>query len=119
MKIMQKLIAVLIACQLLAGCNNKDSNPLNQMPVKQAAKLLLSATKASNNQAGLPQSGETYLLCLGHKLETSACQNLYGLMAEHLKAQGLAITKNSLTEFAPAEALKKELQYQALIDDED
>ncbi len=115
----KNLSFLLIALLVLSGCNKKESNPLYQMPVKQAAKLLFSATKASNSKAGLPLSGDTYLMCLNKSLSANNCHKLYDLMAENLTSKGFDLSATTLGQFHPSDELKKELRYQILVDDED
>lgn len=118
MKILKQATVILIATMVLSGCNKIDINPLTQMPAKKAAKVLLDATKVSNSKAGLPQSGDTYLMCLNQKLDANNCQKLYDSMAENLNAKGVGLSATVLASFQPSDELKKELQYQVLVDDE-
>ena len=118
MKMIKQVIMIALACQILSGCNQQDTNPLNKKPVKEAAALILKATKIANAKIGFPPIGDNYLTCLKFQYEEEPCQHFYSIMAKVLQSNGLSIDKSQVAQLKPSVALIKEIEYQALIDDE-
>ncbi|MFO9067159.1 hypothetical protein SC828_09015 [Legionella pneumophila serogroup 1] len=118
MKMIKQLIMIICACQILSGCNQQDTNPLNQKPAKEAAVLILKATKIANTKVVIPPLGDNYLTCLKQNYDDSACRHFYSIMTIILQKNGMKIDASQVASLKPSAELVKEIEYQALIDDE-
>lgn len=114
----KQCVMVLLVCHLLSGCNQQSSNPLNNMPARQAASLILKATKIANDKTALPLNGDNYFTCLKQQYDEQRCNTFYAIMATVLQNNGVKVTEMQLAQFKPSSELIREVEYQSLIDDE-
>lgn len=95
-----KIIAMLALSVFLTACN--DTNPLNQKPADEAARLLISASESASGQIGLSPaaSGDNYRKCMEGSLARKTCDKLMAAMAQSLHQKGINVRPAQVADTA-------------------